>query len=149
MPASVTIRNGSLEEVVSLSKKIPEFVDPHGIEEYKKRLDNKPYLILIAEIDGQPAGFKVGYEKENDGSFYSWMGAILPEFRKKGIAQRLADFQENWAKEQGYSYIRFKTRNNLKSMLIFSIKNGFDIVAVETRHNIKEYRITLQKELHD
>ena len=34
-----------------------------------------------------PIGFKVGYER--DGYFYSWMGGVLSDYRKKGVAQNL------------------------------------------------------------
>ena len=71
-----------------------------------------------AEVDGEPAGFKVGYEREN--YFYSWMGAVLPAYRRLGIAQKLADQQEKWAKSAGYTTIRFKTRNHHKGMFIFA-----------------------------
>ncbi len=146
---TIIIRTGSIEEVVSLSQKIPEFIDPHNEAEYEKRLKDKNFLIQIAEYDKQAVGFKVGYEKEKDGSFYSWMGAVLPGYRKLGVAQKLAKQQQEWAVKNGYRSIRFKTRNNLKGMLIFGLKNGFNIIAVEKRPKTKEHRIVLEKDLHE
>ena len=137
------IREGSIDEVVTLSKQIPEFIDPHAAEEYHKRLDGVPHLILIATVENEIAGFKVGYER--DGSFYSWMGGVLPRFRKMGIAQQLADFQENWVKKQGYTTITFKTRNHHKGMLIFAIKNGFQIVGFKEKEKVETHRILLRK----
>ncbi|MEL6718216.1 MAG: GNAT family N-acetyltransferase, partial [Bacteroidota bacterium] len=131
---------------VQLSKQIPEFNDPYEAEVYESKLANVPHLILVA-YDGEiPLGFKVGYERE-EGSFYSWMGAVLPSHRRKGVAQKLADEQEVWAKQKGYSIITFKTRNYLKAMLTFGINNGFNIFKVEERPTIEEYRIWLQKKL--
>jgi len=129
--------------VVALSRQIPEFIDPHGEEEYRKRLSTVPHLILIAYVEDQPAGFKVGYEKE--GYFYSWMGAILPAFRRMQLATHLAEAQEEWAGQQGYPHVTFKTRNYLKPMLLFALKRGFYILAVEEREQIEEYRILLRK----
>ena len=143
----IDIRTGSIAEVVALSRQIPEFDTPHGEDEYRKRLTEKRYLILIAYMENQAAGFKVGYEKESDGSFYSWMGAVLPAYREAGVAKALALVQEDWAREQGYAKIRFKTRNRHKTMLLFGIKNGFQIVAIEPRDTIAEYRILLEKNL--
>lgn len=148
-PEHFLIRQGTIEEVVHLSRHIPEFDNPHEAEEYHKRLANKPSLILIAEFKLEPVGFKVGYQKEDNGSFYSWMGAILPDYRGMGIAKELATFQENWARNQGYRSIRFKTRNYLKSMLIFGLKNNFSIVGVEPRENVHQNRILLEKSLND
>jgi GNAT superfamily N-acetyltransferase len=75
------------------------------------------------------------------------MGGVLPEFRRHHIANQLADAQEKWAKENGYTAITFRTRNRHKAMLLFSIKNGFQIIGVEPRETIDEYRILLRKNL--
>lgn len=139
------IQEGDIETVVALSQQIPEFINPHKAAEYYKRLTDVPHLILIASVDNQVVGFKVGYERE--GNFYSWMGGILPNFRRLGIAQALADAQEKWAKEKGYPHVSFKTRNSHKSMLLFALKNGFDIIGFEERIPIGEARILLRKKL--
>ena len=145
LPNQIHIKKGTIEEVVQLSQQIPEFVNPHGIAEYKRRLSDIPHLILIAYIDNQSVGFKVGYEK--DGYFYSWMGGILPAFRRLHLATQLAETQENWAMQQGYPHVTFKTRNYLKPMLLFALRRGFHILAVEERERIEEYRILLRKYL--
>ncbi|MDO1449156.1 GNAT family N-acetyltransferase [Rhodocytophaga aerolata] len=144
---SFIIKPGSIEEVVALSKLMPEFDHPHEVEEYIKRLAGKKQLILVAYTDGKPVAFKVGYEKEADGSFYSWMGGVLPAYRKEGIAKSLASIQEKWASENGYKHIRFKTRNRHQAMLLFAIKNGFQIIGVEPRETLAEYRILLEKKI--
>jgi len=141
----IKIRPGTIAQVVTLSQQIPEFINPHPFEEYQSRLANRPHLILIAYVEEKSAGFKVGYEKED--YFYSWMGAILPEFRRNNIATLLAEEQERWASQKGYSHITFKTRNYLKPMLLFAIKRGFNILAVDKRPNIEDYRIILRKKL--
>ena len=142
-PNKIHIKEGTIKEVVQLSQQIPEFINPHGMEEYQRRLTNTTHLILIAYVNNEPAGFKVGYEKE--GYFYSWMGAILPNFRRLQLATKLAKAQEAWASKQGYPHITFKTRNYLKPMLLFALKRGFHIIAVEERERIEEYRILLRK----
>lgn len=144
---SFIVKPGSIAEAVAISRMLPEFNDPHEAEEYIKRLYGKKHLILIAYVHDQAIGFKVGYAKENDGSFYSWMGGVLPAYRQQGIAKELADAQETWARENGFTKIRFKTRNRHKNMLLFAIKNGFKIIAVEPRESTEEYRILLEKTL--
>lgn len=142
---TIKIKEDNLETVVQLSSKIPEFHNPHQLLEYQKRLANVPSVILIAYVDEIPAGFKVGYEKE--GYFYSWMGAILPEYRRLGLATQLAEKQEEWAKVKGYPHVTFKTRNRLKSMLVFALNRGFNIIKIEEREKIEEFRIILRKVL--
>ncbi len=141
------IKQGNILSVVALSKQIPEFSHPHEADEYKNRLSGVPHLILIAyeNESGNAIGFKVGYER--DGYFYSWMGGVLPAFRKFGVAKALADTQESWAKKQGYSSITFKTRNQHKGMLIFALKNGFNIIGFKERESVETNRILLRKEL--
>ena len=143
---SILIREGSIAEAVALSMSIPEFKAPHQAEEYQKRLVGVAALILVAESAGKVAGFKVGYAK-GEQVFYSWMGAVLPEFRQFGVAKALAMRQEEWARAQGFTCIQFKTRNRLKAMLQFALGNGFDIIGVEPRETLGEYRILLQKML--
>lgn len=137
------IKEADIETVVALSQQIPEFIQPHGAEEYYKRLTGVPHLILVAYIEDHPVAFKVGYERED--YFYSWMGGVLPVYRRFGIAQALADAQETWARAQGHSHIIFKTRNSHKAMLLFAIKNGFNIIEIEKRDSVEDYRILLQK----
>lgn len=141
----ITITQGNIETAVKCSKSIPEFRDPPGIERYKERLVSVPHLILIAKVGEEIAGFKVGYQRED--YFYSWMGGILPTYRQMGIAKMLADAQEDWAKQQGYDSITFKTRNQHKGMLIFALKNGFDIIGFKEKEDIATNRILLRKVL--
>lgn len=141
----IQIIKGDIQTVVQLSRQLAEFVNPHGVEEYQKRLSNVPHLILIAYLQEKPIGFKVGYER--DGYFYSWMGGVLAEFRKLGVAKALADTQEIWAKSQDYPSITFKTQNKHKAMLLFALKNGFQIIGFKEKGNIETYRILLRKDL--
>ncbi len=137
------IKKGTIETVVQLSRQMEEFTDPHAEEEYVKRFKDTPHLILIAFDAGVPIGFKVGYELE--GAFYSWMGGVLSAYRKKGIAHQLAIEQESWAKQHNYPHITFKTRNSHRAMLMFALKNEFQIIGYEKREDISENRILLRK----
>ncbi len=143
MPSMIKIEEGTLETVVAISQKIPEFHHPHGLDVYESRLKNVPNIVLVAYVDNIPAGFKVGYER--DSYFYSWMGAILPAYRRLGLAKQLAEKQETWAKTNGYPHVTFKTRNRLKPMLLFAISRGFDIIEIQPKETIEEYRIILRK----
>ena len=93
------IKKGSIEDAVSVSNQIPELENPHPKEVYENRMKGKKHLILIAYVEEEMVGFKVGYDKFEDGqNFYTWMGGVLPDFRKKGIADALSKKQETWIK---------------------------------------------------
>ena len=138
------IVSDDLEGAVGVSKKIPEFNSPYNIDEYENRLDES-VSILTAKFNDQPIGFKVGYDRFKDGSFYSWMGGILPDYRKNGVASALADYQENWAIKNGYKSIKLKTRNKYEAMIFFAFDRGFDIIDSEANEDIPEMRIWMEK----
>jgi len=143
----IIIKERKLNDAISVSKQIPEFENLYPKSEYKKRLVGVPHLILTAYTDDIPIGFKIGYKRNNESSFYSWMGGVLPEYRRLGVAKILADHQESWAKNKGYKTIRLKTRSKHKSMLSFSLKRGFTITARIPKEPSEESRIVLEKPL--
>ena len=59
---SVIIREGSLEEVVSVVEQINEFAQKESVASLAQRLSGKKSLILVAEEAGVLLGFKIGYE---------------------------------------------------------------------------------------
>jgi len=138
-------RNGSIKDILDLITKIPEFQSIHKPSDFQKRFKGRKFLILLASWQNEPVGFKVGYDRYSDGSFYSWLGAVRPEFRKKHIALKLAEEQEKWARDEGFSSIRIKTRNKFATMLIFLLKYGFKIIDIEKKNDIQNNRIHLQK----
>lgn len=88
------------------------------------------FHLATAYIDEQPVGFKIGYERSPT-DFYSWLGAVLPEFRGIGIASDLMQVQHDWCRTQGYKRIHTKTENRFQAMLILNIKNGFEVVSTD------------------
>lgn len=86
-------------------------------------------LVLIASVDGQFAGYKIGYERKEH-QFYSWIGAVVPCYRKQGIGSRLMEIQHQWCLEKGYRSICTKTKNKWRQMLILNLRSGFDITGL-------------------
>jgi len=142
----INIHQTSIEEIYSLTLEIPEFVPHYTIEKYYERLNDRPHLILQANIGTKAVGFKIGYEIK-EGVFYSWVGAVLPDFRKQGIARALADEMEAWLRARAYHTLSMKTHNQFRNMLLFAIGNGFQITDIEQRERIEEHRILLEKKL--
>ena len=131
----------------NIAKSIPEFSDGHyHLDEYKHRL-GPGSLTLVAHYKEALVDLKAGYPRGEKGTFYSWMGGVLPNYRRKGIAQRLAEEQEQWAKDQGYSHIWFKTRNRNRAMIIFALNNRFAITDVQPQKKVQDYRILMKKRI--
>jgi GNAT superfamily N-acetyltransferase len=131
---------------VKISKAIPEFSNPYAEKTYIQRLKGKKALLLGIFIENEPAGFKAGYAL-NENDFYSWMGGVLPGFRRQGLAKLLADKQEEWAIQEGFQTIHMKTRNHHKAMLCFALNNGFALSGFEKRKTIDQHRIYLEKNI--
>lgn len=143
---NLTINQGTVEEVVAISKAIPEFPSPYDAAEYHERLKGVFSLVLIARINQRPVGFKAGYAL-NHSVFYSWMGGVVEDARKKGVAKALAAFQQKVLKEKGFKTIRTKTRAKHQAMLNFLLEDGFVVVEEVEKEVAKENRIILKKRI--
>lgn len=140
------ISKGSIDELLAAQEVVPELYGGRSEIQMIQRLCQAEHLILIARHNKQIAGFKVGYALDNT-TFYSWLGGVAPDFRRKGLARLLAERQETWARIKGYKRVRLKTRNCFAAMLQFAIGSGFQIIEVDPRKIIKQNRIILEKEL--
>jgi GNAT superfamily N-acetyltransferase len=141
------IREASPSELLWVHERIPEFPGKASLEFYTDRLKHRLFLALVAEREGGLLGFKVGYQSDTADVFYSWMGGVRPEFRKQGIADALAAYQEDWAKAQGFRSIYFKTRNRFPAMISFGLKRGFKVMEVIPKGGVDDYRVVMCKGL--
>ncbi|MDG5901495.1 GNAT family N-acetyltransferase [Shewanella sp. LC6] len=116
-------------QLIELSKQIPELDRPLTPDTLTARLSGKTCLILLAYVEGELAGFKLGYEQEK-GIFYSWLGGVATDFRRLGLAQSLLEYQEKWASLQGYNHIQVKTMNRFPAMLNLLIRNQYLITEL-------------------
>lgn len=140
------IKEINFEEAEQINNEVPEF-DKYSNEYFRERVGLKKSLILGAYVDGKRTGYLIAYDKFEDGSLYCWMAGVVLNFRKNGVLTSLMNFQNNWAKENGYSKVKIKTRNNRREMLAYLVKNGFLFTSVEEKSDIEENRILLEKSL--
>ena len=116
------------------------------IDFFVERLQTKEDVVInLCYANSGLVGFKVGY-RYNESTLYSWVGGVLPPFRKQGIAQELMKFQHAKAKEKGYEKVRTKSMNQFKPMMILNLKNGFEIVQVYTNDS-QQTKIIFEKDL--
>ena len=91
------------------------------------------FLLHVAKGENDEVlGFKAGYDRYRDGSWYSWLGGVVPKVRGRDVAQSLLQAQELWVVSQGFNRIVVKTRNKFVGMRILLARNQYQIVGVET-----------------
>ena len=148
MENNIEIKETNIDEVLKVNKNVIEFSDDVNLnkEYFENRYQNKEHVKIVAYLNDIPIGYIVGYDKFNDGeSFYVWMAGVDYKYRRKGALTKLMQYQFDWAKRQGYSKLKIKTRNARREMLSFLVKNGFNFTEVEKKENIIENRINLEK----
>ena len=142
------IREASIEEAVTVLAAISEFVRPATEDDIKQRLRGHRALILVAELNGEMVGVKIGYQLSEE-CFYSWLGGVAPAGRRGGVAQALLEAQEEWVVAEGYQELRVKSRNRFPAMLRLLLRNGYQVEHLEKKDGIEDYRLHFIKQLND
>ena len=134
-----------LDHLVTLENQV--FDKPFSREHLARECETKSNLLIqIAFCDGEPCGFKAGYELTSK-LFYSWLGGVAPNFRGNGVAKLLMLEQHRILKDMEYKTVRTHTNNKFKPMLIFNLKFGFDVMGTMKGINEDELQIMLEKNL--
>lgn len=115
-------------------------------DDIKQELSGRPQILILVAIDiERVVGYKIGYQ-DRKSRFYSWLGAVYPEYRGQGIGSELMSKQHEWCKNQGYKVVRTQTKNKWRSMLILNIRHDFNIIGTFTDDK-GETKIILEKHL--
>ena len=148
MKNNIVVKEVPIDEAVKVNRNVIEFDGKDTTkEDFEKRYVGKDNLIIVAYYKNIPIGYIIGYDRDNDGSFYCWMAGVDNNYRRLGALTSLMNYQMNWAKKKGYNKLKIRTRNNRREMLSFLVKNGFNFVSVENREDITENRINLEHDL--
>jgi GNAT superfamily N-acetyltransferase len=89
-------------------------------------------LALIAHLEGNPVGYKIGY-RDRPGYYHSWTGGVLRDYRGQGVAKRLQHWQHAWLRSRGYRTVGFNSFNKFRAMVTFGLATGFVPDAVQVR----------------
>ncbi len=109
--------------------------------------DREDLLILLARVNGMPAGFKIGY-RENGRTFYSAKGGVLSEYRRQGIARQLLYVMMDWARQRGYKRFAYDTfPNRHPGMTVLGLTEGFRVTRADYNTFYRDYRLRLEKDL--
>jgi predicted GNAT superfamily acetyltransferase len=110
------------------------------------KMNLKPKLLVMTAMDGENlVGYKIGYELDEN-RFYSWLGGVKSDYRKKGIASTLMKMQHHYLKTHGYHVVQTKTMNKWRNMLVLNIQSGFNVIGTYTDEK-GLHKIILEKNL--
>ncbi|MCL6269069.1 GNAT family N-acetyltransferase [Sansalvadorimonas sp. 2012CJ34-2] len=144
----LTYESGSIQDAMAAEALIPEFDSKKSQVDFANKLEGKNHLILIARDNGQPVGFKIGYQL-SDHQFYSWLGGVAPDYRGQGVARKLRELQKSWAFDNGYTSIQVKSKNRFPAMLQMLISSGYKICGYEDLGSIDDNKIHFIKGLNN
>lgn len=118
-----------------------------GDERVIYRLDRDDLTLLLAHVDGEAVGYKVGYA-ESPTTFYSAKGGVVDGWRRRGVARALLARMEDEARALGYVRFAFDTfPNGHPGMTVMALALGFRVTAAGYNAAYRDYRIRFEREL--
>lgn len=142
------VREITIEEAFEVHGRVLEFDELAVLDEFIERYTGKTHVIIGAYIENKLIGYIIAYDKHQDKErFYIWMAGVDNNYRRRGALRQMMNYVESWAKEKGFSKLAIKTRNNRREMLSFLCKNDFNFTSVETRDDVRENRIELERDI--
>jgi predicted GNAT superfamily acetyltransferase len=99
--------------------------------------------VQIAQDDGL-VGFKFGYAQTSK-RYYSALGCVHPDHRRRGVALRLLQEQHAWLETRGYQTIETGAVDSNEAMIALNLSVGFRKFGTYCRSD--EPRVLMIKEL--
>ncbi|GAB3287995.1 GNAT family N-acetyltransferase [Hymenobacter tenuis] len=127
-PVLPTEDAAAFEPLVALLAEVLESTPASVATDLRYRQGQQPVQAWLASVNGQLVGCKLGHERQ-PGHYYSWLGGVLPGYRRLGVAAALMEQQHAWCQEHNYRRIRTQTFNKWRAMLLLNLRHGFDIVG--------------------
>ena len=143
----IRVGTGELDLIARLYAEM--FRPARPVEFFERRLEGRTnVLMLVAQIDGKPVGFAVGYENKPR-TFYCWLIGVHPDVRRAGIASQLMEAMAAWARDEEYEVIRFESFNRHRPMLHLAISHGYDIVGIRYDRDLQANLIIMELDLSE
>lgn len=114
-----------VSEIVELSEaafgnKAPD----EWVSALKWRIHNMPdFTVFITEEGGQLTGFKAGYAAAYD-RYYSWLGAVHPDFQRQGVARSLMQYQHDWLAVSRFAMVSTHVAQSNNAMIAANLEFG-------------------------
>lgn len=101
--------------------------------------------VIIALSEETIVGLKMGYAK-GPTVFHSWIGAVDPNFRRRGIASQLMKLQHLWCRKNSFTAITTKVKSSNKAMIALNRSFGFSLISTQLVDD--QFEFTLRKSIH-
>lgn len=109
------------------------------------RLEHMPSAsVACASEAGRLVGFKAGYAMGR-GRYYSWLGGVHPDFRRRGIAAELMRQQHAWLRERGFETVETAANRDNLAMIRANLDHGFTVCGL--RHKADRVQVLFSKDL--
>ena len=115
-------------------EKFPGYVEYTSTEVFERVSRSKDPMILMATLEGRLIGFAICYEGRLAGFYHMREIGVGEEVRGMGIASRLYEEIERFAKHQGYKGVTLNTFNKFRESLRLAIKRGYEIYDLDKTH---------------
>ena len=112
-------------------------VSEKWVHAVKWRLETMPDLtVCLATLDKQLIGYKVGYATAYN-RYYSWMGAVHPDFRRQGIARKLMEMQHQWIDRSRFELLETQVAKNNIAMIKLNGEAGLKTSGMKRTDSIE------------
>jgi ribosomal protein S18 acetylase RimI-like enzyme len=137
MLISAWLRPLSSQQIAEIATFSTLVFSPPAID-HEWRLTEMPDTSVFVAQDGERlVGFKAGYAIA-ERKYYSWLGAVHPDFRNRGIATQLAHAQHAWLVQRRYSAVETATLADNRAMAKLNLNMGFLVVGSKLEsHGLK------------
>ena len=105
-------------------------------------------LVQVARVDDDAVGFYIGLELKPS-THCGWLLGVVRDYRRGGVGTQLMRSAIDWARTEGYRYMRFEAPNAVRRFLHFGIAEGFDIVGVRWDSELATNLVIFEKPLQD
>lgn len=104
--------------------------DRNWLDSLKWRLERMPDVtVFVAEAGSRSVGFKAGYAMARD-RYYSWLGGVDPDFRKRGIAKELMNQQHSWLRGSRFQLLETHVEQDNSAMIQLNLKSGLGVTGL-------------------
>nr|BCX00329.1 MAG: N-acetyltransferase GCN5 [Bacteroidota bacterium] len=111
------------------------------------RFDRPDLCMLLARVEGQPVGFKIGYGESRE-VFYSAKGGVLEAYRRQGIARAMLYRMMEEARRRGYRVFAYDSfPNRYPAMVILGLVEGFRVVDVRWHPDFQDFKMRFERAL--
>ena len=111
-----------VSEILDIAERVFGTINADDI---RWRLARMPTLTAFcARTEGRLCGFKIGYAVTSR-RYYSWLGGVDPDHRRKGIAAELMARQHDWAFGSGFEVIETEVLQDNHAMQQLNEACGF------------------------